>query len=84
MDKFWFEEQRTGINELVSAENLSAERTELIIENYLFAEREPLREEVLDLIEGDKPTLLQRKKVDDGILKKIMDFVEIFINGMDG
>jgi type I restriction enzyme R subunit len=83
-DKFWVEEQRTAFNELVRSENLSIERTEQLIENYLFAEREPLRDEVLDLIEGDKPTLLQRKKVGDGILKKIMDFVETFINGMDG
>lgn len=82
-DKFWVEEQRTAFNELVKSENLSIERTERLIENYLFAEREPLRDEVLDLIEGDKPTLLQRKKVGDGILKKIMDFVETFINGMD-
>lgn len=83
-DKFWIEEQRTAFNELVKSENLSIERTERLIENYLFAEREPLRDEVLDLIEGVKPTLLQRKKVGDGILKKIMDFVETFINGMDG
>nr|WP_315163582.1 type I restriction endonuclease subunit R [uncultured Flavobacterium sp.] len=83
-DKFWIEEQRTAFNELVKSENLSADKTEQLIENYLFAEREPLRDEVLDLIEGDKPTLLQRKKVGDGILKKIMDFVETFINGMDG
>jgi type I restriction enzyme R subunit len=83
-DKFWIEEQRTAFSELVKSENLSIERTEQLIENYLFAEREPLRDEVLDLIEGDKPTLLQRKKVGDGILKKIMDFVETFINGMDG
>lgn len=83
-DKFWIEEQRTAFNKLVKSENLSVERTERLIENYLFAEREPLRDEVLDLIEGDKPTLLQRKKVGDGILKKIMDFVETFINGMDG
>jgi type I restriction enzyme R subunit len=82
-DKFWVEEQRTAFNELVKSENLSIERTEQLIENYLFAEREPLRDEVLDLIEGDKPTLLQRKKVGDGILKKIMDFIETFINGMD-
>jgi type I restriction enzyme, R subunit len=82
-DKFWIEEQRTAFNELVKSENLSIERTERLIENYLFAEREPLRDEVLDLIEGDKPTLLQRKKVGDGILTKIMDFVETFINGMD-
>lgn len=82
-DKFWIEEQRTAFNKLVKSENLSIERTERLIENYLFAEREPLRDEVLDLIEGDKPTLLLRKKVGDGILKKIMDFVETFINGMD-
>jgi type I restriction enzyme R subunit len=83
-DKFWIEEQRTAFNKLVESENLSAYKTEQLIENYLFAEREPLRDEVLELIEGDKPTLLQRKKVGDGILKKIMDFVETFINGMDG
>jgi type I restriction enzyme R subunit len=78
------EEQRIAFNELVKTENLSVPKTEQLIENYLFAEREPLRDEVLALIEGDKPTLLQRKKVGDGILKKIMDFVETFINGMDG
>lgn len=82
-DKFWMEEQRTAFNELIRSENLSPEKTELLIENYLFAEREPLREEVLDLIEGDKPTLLQRKMIGDSVLKKIMDFVETFINGMD-
>jgi type I restriction enzyme R subunit len=83
-DKFWIEEQRIAFNKLVKSENLSVERTEQLIENYLFAEREPLRDEVLDLIDGEKPTLLNRKKIGDGILKKIMDFVETFINGMDG
>jgi len=83
-DKFWLEEQRVAFNELVKSENLSVERTEQLIENYLFAEREPLRDEILDLIDGEKPTLLNRKKVGDNILKKIMDFVETFINGMDG
>jgi type I restriction enzyme R subunit len=83
-DKFWLEEQRVAFNELVKSENLSVERTEQLIENYLFAEREPLRDEILDLIDGEKPTLLNRKKVGDSILKKIMDFVETFINGMDG
>lgn len=83
-DKFWAEEQRTAFNELVKSENLSVERTEQLIEKYLFAEREPLRDEVLDLINGDKPTLLNRKKIGDNILKKIMDFVETFINGIDG
>jgi len=83
-DKFWNEEQQKAFRELVKEENLSAERTEKIIEDYLFAEREPLRDEVLELIEGDKPTVLERKKVGDRILSKILGFVETFINGMTG
>lgn len=83
-DKFWNEEQQKAFRELIKEENLSAERTEKIIEDYLFAEREPLRDEVLELIEGDKPTVLERKKVGDRILKKIIGFVEKFINGMTG
>ncbi len=83
-DKFWSEEQQKAFRELVKEENLSAERTEKIIEDYLFAEREPLRDEVLELIEGDKPTVLERKKVGDRILSKILGFVETFINGMTG
>ena len=69
---------------MVKDENLSADRTEKIIEDFLFAEREPLRDEVLELIEGNKPTVLDRKKVGDRILSKILDFVDTFINGMTG
>ncbi len=83
-EKFWNEEQLKAFAELVKEEKLSAERTEKLIEDYLFAEREPLRDEVLELIEGDKPTLLERKKTGDRILTRILDFVETFINGMAG
>ena len=83
-DKFWNEEQQKAFKQLVKDENLSADKTEKIIEDYLFAEREPLRDEVLELIEGDKPTVLERKKVGDRILSKILGFVETFINGMTG
>jgi len=83
-DKFWNEEQQKAFHKMVKDENLSADKTGKIIEDYLFAEREPLRDEVLELIEGNKPTILERKKVGDRILKRIMDFVETFINGMAG
>lgn len=83
-DKFWNTEQQKAFNKLVEEEKLSADRTEKLIEDYLFAERTPLRDEVLELIEGEKPSLLQRKKLGDRILKRIIDFVETFINGMTG
>ena len=83
-DKYWNEEQQKAFNQLVAEENLSADKTHKLIENYLFAEREPLRDEVLDLIEGEKPSVLVRKKLGDKILNKIVGFVETFINGVSG
>jgi type I restriction enzyme R subunit len=41
-----------------------------------------LKSEFLDLIEGDKLTLLKRKKKGDTFLKKILYFAETYINGM--
>lgn len=81
-EQYWSEEQQKAFNQLVNEENLSAEKTEKLIEDYLFAEREPLRDEILNLIEGEKPSLLQRKTLGERILKKLMNFVDTFINGM--
>lgn len=81
-EKFWNEEQQKAFEDLVKEENLSADRTQALIEDYLYAEREPLRDEVLQLIEGSEPKLEERKKIGDRILKRIVDFVDKFINGM--
>ena len=83
-DAFWTTEKRNAFDQLVQEENLSPERTEKLIENYLFAEREPLRDDVLELIEGAKPTIMQRRKLADRILEKIVGFVDTFIVGMVG
>jgi type I restriction enzyme R subunit len=82
-EKFWNEEQIKAFKQLVKEENLSEEKTEQLIENYLFAEREPLREEVINLIKGEKPTILQRKTVGDRILNRIISFVDTFVNGFN-
>jgi type I restriction enzyme R subunit len=82
-EKFWNREQQNAFDQLVQEENLSANKSEKLIEDYLFAEREPLRDEILELIEGEKPSLLQRKVVSERILKKILNFVETFMHGMN-
>ena len=81
-EQYWSEEQQKAFSRLITEEHLSEEKTEKLIENYLFAEREPMRDEVLALIEGEKPGVLQRKSLGDRIIKRIMDFVETFIKGM--
>lgn len=82
-EKYWNEEQVAAFKKLCDEEKLTPEKVDKIIDGYLFAEREPLRDEVLELIEGDKPSVLQRKTVGDRILNKILGFVDTFINGMN-
>ena len=83
-EKFWSKEQKKAFGKLIKEENLSASKTQSLIEDYLYAEREPLRDEILELLEGSKPTILERKNIGDRILKRIMSFVDTFINGMTG
>ena len=83
-EKFWSKEQINAFEVLVNEENLSKEKTEKIIEDYLFTEKEPLRDEVIELIDGEKPSILQRKNIGNRIVKKIMVFVETFIDGIIG
>ncbi|MNQ46305.1 Type-1 restriction enzyme R protein [compost metagenome] len=83
-EKFWNEEQLKAFNQLINEEHLSPEKTEKLIENYLFSEKEPMRDEILELIEGAKPTILERKKLGDRILNRIIGFVDTFINGING
>lgn len=83
-EKFWNIEQQKAFDQLVQEENLSAEKTQSLIEQYLYAEREPLRDEILELLEGEQPKVLERKRLGDRILKKILNFVETFINGITG
>ncbi|MXS72086.1 HsdR family type I site-specific deoxyribonuclease [Flavobacteriaceae bacterium W22] len=83
-EKFWNIEQDKALQELVKTENLSEEKTERLIENYLFTEREPLRKEILALREEGRPSVLKSKEIGDRILNKILGFVETFVNGISG
>ncbi|MCT4035271.1 type I restriction endonuclease subunit R [Elizabethkingia anophelis] len=83
-EKFWTVEQEKALQELVKTENLSEEKTERLIENYLFTEREPLRKEILDLRKEGRPSVLKSKEIGDRILNKILGFVDTFVNGISG
>lgn len=83
-EKFWNVEQEKALQELVKTENLSEEKTERLIENYLFTEREPLRQEILDLRKEGRPSVLKSKEIGDRILNKIIGFVDTFVNGISG
>ena len=83
-EKFWSVEQEKALKELIETENLTKEKTERLIENYLFTEREPIRQEILDLRNEGRPSVLQSKEIGDRILHKIISFVDTFVNGISG
>ncbi|HQD45650.1 MAG TPA: type I restriction endonuclease subunit R [Kaistella sp.] len=83
-EKFWNIEQEKALKELIESENLTKEKTERLIENYLFTEREPIRQEILDLRNEGRPSVLKSKEIGDRILNKIISFVDTFVNGISG
>jgi len=83
-EKFWSLEQKKALNELIKIENLSEEKTEKLIENYLFTERKPLRKEILDLRKEGRPSVLKSREIGERILNKILGFVDTFVNGISG
>ncbi len=83
-EKYWNAEQEKAFDKMVKEENLIPEKTTKLIENYLFAERKPIRDEALALIDGAQPSVLVRKSLGDRIIKRIVEFVETFVNGRVG
>jgi type I restriction enzyme, R subunit len=77
-DRFWSAEQQAAFEKLCAEEDLDRDRTEQLVEQYLFAEQEPLREELIALINGEKPGILHRKEAAGRILRKISDFLATF------
>jgi type I restriction enzyme R subunit len=82
-EAFWNEEQLKAIAELCRTEDLIPEKLSIIIENYMFTGKKPLRDEVLGMIKGAKPGVLERKTVSERIISKLETFVETFLTGMD-
>ncbi len=82
-ERFWTEQQQTAFSKLCAEENLSDAKVEKVISDYMYAEREPLLDELLELRNGNRPTLLERRKTGTRILDKIKAFVETFLTGIN-
>jgi type I restriction enzyme R subunit len=72
-----------GSGNLFSEENLSPEKCRAILDKYIYTSREPLRDDVLDMLLGKKPGVRERKLLAQRIISKLTGFVETFINGID-
>lgn len=80
---FWVKERKKALAEISKQEDLNSEGLEKLISNYLFTEKIPLRNDVIDVL-NKRPSLNDRATIGDRITTKIIDFVETFINGIAG
>lgn len=82
-NRFWTIEKDKAFAALCTEENLSPEKCRAIIDQYIYTSREPLRDDVLDMLLGKKPGVRERKPLAQRIISKLTGFVETFINGID-
>ncbi len=80
-DSFWTIEKKKAIENLSKEENLDFKKLVDVISNYLFTEKEPLRDKVIEVM-NERPSLRNRASMSERIVAKIKGFVETFIDGM--
>ncbi|MFC4872069.1 type I restriction endonuclease subunit R [Negadavirga shengliensis] len=78
---FWTAERLKALHRLSQEENLDDEALEKVIGDYIYTEKEPLRDDIIGLLK-EKPSLRERKTIAERIKSKILGFVETFINGI--
>lgn len=76
---FMIEEQQKAFNQFVIDEKINADKLKKLTEDYLFTQRIPTKQEVVEVLEN-QPSILQRAKVGDTILNKFLTFIDTFFN----
>lgn len=82
-ESFLDKQKQQALADFCKEEKLKMERLQEIIGNYLFTERTPLPDEIVEMLEV-KPKILERKSIVERVTGKILDFVETYITGMTG
>ncbi len=81
-EQYWTEEKHKAIKALSEAEGLDIDGLQKVIREYLFTEKTPLRDDVIEIMHT-RPGLRERRTITERIIGKIRRFVETFIDGVD-
>jgi type I restriction enzyme R subunit len=81
-NRYWQEETKKAFDKLCVEEKLDKDKIEAIISDYLFTERKPNEEEVINALEK-QPSILHRDTTGVRITDKIVSFVKTFIDGIN-
>lgn len=81
-ETYWSEQKKKAVEELSQTEGLDLEGLQKIISDYLFTEKTPMRDDVINIM-SQRPSLKERSSISERIIDKIKAFVETFIDGVD-
>lgn len=79
-DKFWSDAQMQAFDALCADEKINSERLEHLVTKYIYTQRKPLNDEIINLLET-KPKLLERPRVLESLWGKITKFIQVFHDG---
>jgi type I restriction enzyme R subunit len=79
--QFMTAEKLQAIKSLSKEEGLDSVKLEKVIGDYMFTEKIPLRDDIIDTM-NTRPSLKERKTKAERITNKILEFVETFISGI--
>jgi type I restriction enzyme R subunit len=82
-ESYWNEHKTNAFDKLCKEENLSPQKFESIVQTYVFANRLPRHQEIVDSL-NFQPMILERKTLLERITLKIEEFITTFIDGMGG
>ncbi|WP_415894817.1 type I restriction endonuclease subunit R [Neptuniibacter sp. PT34_22] len=78
---YWEVEKEKATQQLANEENLIPENVKDLVERMIFSNQEPLREDIVAIMEK-QPSVLQRKKVIPRLAEKLKGFVNTFYEGI--
>ncbi len=76
-DEFMKQERQKEVSQLCNDEKLDSDALKALIDNFLYEERNPRNQEIIDILQT-KPKLLERKSVVERVFNKIQVMVEKF------
>ncbi len=76
-EKFWSSERSTALKDVAQAENIPLEKFEQVIGEYLYTQKLPHSQDIIDLL-PTAPKILERQGIIDRIKSAIENIVDIF------
>jgi type I restriction enzyme, R subunit len=82
-ERYWTKHKQEAFEKLCVDENIVPERFEKVLQTYVFQNRSPRDQEIVEAL-SFKPKILDRKTILERVADKIQIFIDTFIEGMGG